>query len=85
VHAIVHLRTRLESGATVPIGWIAVGNPARILPPDQHDEIWAVQKPLNFSQWVYGFDRSTPDLMIQITHSLSELLGSHSKDTVLGS
>src|SRR5262249_16671835 len=63
VHATVHLRTRLEPGALVPIGWVAVGDPARTLPPDRHDEIWEVQKPLNFPQWVYGFDRSTPDLM----------------------
>jgi carbonic anhydrase/acetyltransferase-like protein (isoleucine patch superfamily) len=28
VHAIVHLRTRLEPKATVLIGWIAVGDPA---------------------------------------------------------
>lgn len=34
VHATVHLRTRLEPGAIVPIGWVAVGDPARILPPD---------------------------------------------------
>ena len=31
VHATVHLRTRLAPGATVPIGWVAVGDPARIL------------------------------------------------------
>jgi len=35
LHATVHLRTRLEPGATVPIGWVAVGDPASILPPDQ--------------------------------------------------
>jgi hypothetical protein len=73
----------LEPGTTVPIGWVAVGDPARILPPDKHDEIWAVQKPLNFPQWVYGFDRDTPEVMIHITRSLSELLGAHSDDTVL--
>ena len=33
VHAIVHLRTRLEPQTTVPIAWIAVGDPAQILPP----------------------------------------------------
>ena len=82
-HATVHLRTRLEPGTTVPIGWIAVGDPAHILAPDQHDEIWAVQKPLNFPKWVYGFDRDMPEVMIHITRSLSELLGAHSKDTVL--
>jgi carbonic anhydrase/acetyltransferase-like protein (isoleucine patch superfamily) len=80
VHATVHLRTRLDSGATVPIGWIAVGDPARILPPDRHEEIWAIQKTLDFPQWVYGFDRNTPDLMVQVTQRLSELLGPHAAD-----
>ena len=83
VHAIVHLRTRLEPEATVPIGWVAVGDPAHILPPDKHDEIWSVQKPLNFPEWVYGFDRSTPDLMIHVTRYLSEYLEGHSKDSVV--
>src|SRR5689334_24693805 len=27
----------------------------------KNDEIWAVQAPLDFPQWVYGFDRNTPD------------------------
>lgn len=85
VHAIVHLRTRLEPGAMVPLGWIAVGDPARILPPERHDEIWAVQAPLNFPQWVYGFDRTTPDLMVQITRRLSEVLGGHAHDSMIAS
>lgn len=64
----------------MPLAWIAVGDPARILPPDRHDEIWAVQGPLNFPQWVYGFDRDTPDLMVQVTRRLSDALGAHSRD-----
>jgi carbonic anhydrase/acetyltransferase-like protein (isoleucine patch superfamily) len=80
VHAVVHLRTRLEPGASVPIGWIAVGDPARILSPERHDEIWSVQKPLNFPDWVYGFDRDTPDLMRKITHRLSEKFAAHKGD-----
>ena len=84
VHAIVHLRTRLDPGAVVPIGWIAAGDPACILSPDRHDEIWAIVKPLNFPQWVYGFERSTPDLMVHITRSLSELLGTHAADGTVG-
>jgi len=82
-HGVVHLRTRLEPGASVPIGWIAVGDPARVLPPDQHDEIWAIQRPLNFPQWVYGFDRDTPELMIRICHYLSTSLETHRLDSVL--
>jgi carbonic anhydrase/acetyltransferase-like protein (isoleucine patch superfamily) len=80
VRGTVHIRTRLESGVTVPIGWVAVGDPARILPPDQHDAIWAVQAPLNFPDWVYGLDRATPDLMIEITKRLSASLGAHARD-----
>lgn len=80
VHGTVHLRTRLEPEAVVPIGWIAVGDPASILSPDRHDEIWALQKRLNFPEWVYGFDRSVPDLMVQVTERLSGLLGAHADD-----
>jgi carbonic anhydrase/acetyltransferase-like protein (isoleucine patch superfamily) len=82
-HATVHLRTKLPPGSTVPIGWVAVGDPAQILSPDRHDEIWAVQKPLNFPEWVYGYARETPDLMRNITHSLSEALGAHVADSVI--
>jgi carbonic anhydrase/acetyltransferase-like protein (isoleucine patch superfamily) len=83
IHATVHLRTRLAPGGVVPIGWVAVGDPARILSPDRHDEIWAVQGPLDFPQFVYGFDRSTPDLMIEVTRRLSNVLGAHAEDAVL--
>lgn len=80
INGVVHLRTRLAPGSSVPIGWIAVGDPARILSPDKHDEIWEIQKPLNFPLMVYGFERDTPDLMIAITTRLSEALGAHAGD-----
>jgi carbonic anhydrase/acetyltransferase-like protein (isoleucine patch superfamily) len=51
VNGVVHLKTRLPEEATVPIGWVAVGDPASILPPDQHDAIWNIQEPLNFPSW----------------------------------
>jgi carbonic anhydrase/acetyltransferase-like protein (isoleucine patch superfamily) len=44
----VHLRTRLAEHSSVPIGWVAVGDPAQIFPPGEHDRIWEIQKPLNF-------------------------------------
>jgi carbonic anhydrase/acetyltransferase-like protein (isoleucine patch superfamily) len=83
VHAIVHLRTVLPEGAVVPHGWIAVGDPAQILPPDRHDEIWAVQEPLNFPDWVYGFPRDTPDLMRAVTERLASRLRAHAEDKIL--
>ncbi len=45
INGVVHLRTRVRSGETVPIGWVAIGDPATILPPNEHDRIWEIQKP----------------------------------------
>ena len=80
IHAVVHLKTRLEPGATVPIGWVAVGDPAEILSPDQHDAIWARQAPLNFPLTAYGLDRTTPELMVALTRRLSDELAAHRDD-----
>jgi carbonic anhydrase/acetyltransferase-like protein (isoleucine patch superfamily) len=77
INGIVHLRTRLEPGTVVPIGWIAVGDPAQLLPPDQHEAIWSHQKPLDFPGFVYGVDRNVPDVMQKITANLSVALGVH--------
>ena len=74
VHAVVHLRSRLEAGKVVPIGWVAVGDPAKLFSPDRHEEIWAKQKPLDFPGFVYGVDRETPDIMVEVTRKLSALL-----------
>jgi carbonic anhydrase/acetyltransferase-like protein (isoleucine patch superfamily) len=57
INGLVHLRTILPDDATVPINWVAVGDPAHILPPDRHDEIWAMQKPLDFPRYVFGVER----------------------------
>jgi gamma-carbonic anhydrase len=60
VNGVVHVNTVLEDGALVPIGWVAVGDPARVLPPDEHDEIWKIQEGLDFPQTLYGVPRGTP-------------------------
>lgn len=83
VHGVVHVRTTVPPGETVPIGWVAVGDPVRILPPSEHEKIWAIQKPLNFPLTVYGFDRSEAD-MVKITRRLSEALASHADDEASG-
>ena len=77
INGTVHLRTRLEPGTIVPIGWIAIGDPAQILSPDQHDAIDLLQKPLDFPRFVYGVDRSLPDVMKKITERLSMAIGTH--------
>jgi carbonic anhydrase/acetyltransferase-like protein (isoleucine patch superfamily) len=60
VRAVVHVNTALAPGTVVPIGWVAVGDPAQVFPPDRHDDIWAVQEGLDFPGTVYGVPRGTP-------------------------
>lgn len=82
INGIVHLRTRLEPGSVVPIGWIAIGDPAEILSLDQHEAISAQLTPLDFPRFVYGVDRSQPGVMPRITEGLSAALGIHRLEDV---
>jgi carbonic anhydrase/acetyltransferase-like protein (isoleucine patch superfamily) len=58
INGVVHVNTRIAAGATVPINWIAVGDPAHVLPPGEHDRIWRIQRELDFPGTVYGVKRA---------------------------
>ena len=58
INAVVHVNTAVPSGATVPIGWVALGDPAELLPPEQHERIWTVQEGLDFPRTVFGLARA---------------------------
>lgn len=85
INGIVHLKTLLPPDALVPIGWIAVGDPAQILPPAEHQRIWAIQQPLNFPLEVWGVERSTDgtSIMPRIMERYTRALERHRDDTIL--
>jgi gamma-carbonic anhydrase len=78
IHGVVQVNTVLEPGSTVPIGWIAVGDPAKILPPDRHDDIWAIQRELDFPGTVYGIPRGTDATTMM--RAQAEWFGAHRRD-----
>ncbi len=80
INAVVHLRTVLPEDAVVPIGWVAVGDPVLILSPDRHTEIAAAQRELDFPGYVFGVDRETPDVMVQLTERYGRSLARHADD-----
>jgi carbonic anhydrase/acetyltransferase-like protein (isoleucine patch superfamily) len=85
INGVVHLRTRLEPGALVPIGWVAVGDPAEILPPSEHARIWAIQYALDFPRTVFGLDRAPPEQFMPVmTERYAAALGRHREDRDLG-
>ena len=85
INGVVHVNTRLEADATVPIGWVAVGNPAILFPPEAHEEIWALQRDLDFPATVFGVDPPEPGStkMHEITQRYSELFGRHRQDRIM--
>ncbi len=85
INGVVHLKTYLPPNSTVPINWVAVGNPVKFFSPDRHDEIWQVQKSLNFPKSVYNVDRPKDGetIMPQITQYYSKLLSTHKDDEIL--
>ena len=85
VRGTVHLSTRLPPDAVVPIGWVAVGDPAQILPPERHDEIWRLQEPLGFPKEIFGVERPPPGStnMPEITRRYVKVLARHRADRII--
>jgi carbonic anhydrase/acetyltransferase-like protein (isoleucine patch superfamily) len=81
VNGVVHVNTVLEDGALVPIGWVAVGDPARVLAPGEHDEIWKIQEGLGFPETVYGVPRGTPPR--ELMRRQADWFAAHRDDRVL--
>jgi carbonic anhydrase/acetyltransferase-like protein (isoleucine patch superfamily) len=84
VNGTVHLRTSLPPDAVVPIGWVAVGDPADILPPGDHRRIWELQEPLDFPGTVFGVERGPAGTMMpELTRRYAGALGAHREDLQL--
>lgn len=81
VNGVVQVNSTLEPGAVVPIGWVAVGSPARILSPDRHEEIWAIQRGLDFPGTVYGVERSAG--MDELMRGQSSFYAAHDDDRIV--
>ena len=56
-----------------------MGDPATILPPDRHEEIWAIQRELDFPGTVYGVGRDVS--MRELMRRQSDFYGAHEDDS----
>ncbi|MEU4390768.1 gamma carbonic anhydrase family protein [Kribbella sp. NPDC023855] len=81
INSVLQVNSRLEPGTVLPIGWIAVGDPAQLFSPDRHEELWEIQQTLDFPTTVYGVPRGTP--MRDIMSRQSKYYGAHQQDTQL--
>jgi gamma-carbonic anhydrase len=82
IGAVVHVNSNLRPGSTVPIGWVAVGDPADLFPPDAHEELWPVQRAMDFPRTVFGLERAEAT-MERISARYAERFGRHRGDRVI--
>ncbi|MEV0209812.1 gamma carbonic anhydrase family protein [Streptomyces sp. NPDC050788] len=82
INSVLHANSVLPPGTVLPIGWIAAGTPtARLFAPGDHDELWPVQKELDFPGTVYGVARGTS--MRDIMTRQTDFYGAHLDDRTL--
>lgn len=79
VNAVVHVNSSLPERTTVPIGWIAVGDPAQLFPPGAHEELWPVQRTMDFPGTVFGIGRDELT-MEKVARRYVERFGRHRDD-----
>jgi carbonic anhydrase/acetyltransferase-like protein (isoleucine patch superfamily) len=82
----VHLRTELPEGAFVPIGFIAIGRPGRVYPPDQAPTVHEELNKVGFMKEVFGVEtsgRTRREVMADAMRRYSRGLAAHAEDRVL--
>jgi len=85
INGVVHLKTVFPENETLPIGWVAVGNPMKMFSADKHDEIWEIQKKANFPNLVYDIPEraNLSDINKKLCETMSERLKEHKSDRIL--
>jgi gamma-carbonic anhydrase len=83
IGAVVHVNSALAEETTVPIGWIAVGDPAELFPPEAHDRLWPIQRAMDFPGTVFGLNRSEAT-MERVTARYADSFGRHRGDRIVG-
>jgi carbonic anhydrase/acetyltransferase-like protein (isoleucine patch superfamily) len=78
INSVLHVNSRLEPETVLPIGWIAAGDPAEVFSPDRHEELWDIQRDMDFPGTVYGVSRGSS--MREIMARQVDLYGEHRND-----
>ncbi|MEV4254087.1 gamma carbonic anhydrase family protein [Spirillospora sp. NPDC049652] len=81
INSVLHVGSRLEAGSVVPIGWVAVGAPAQLFSPDRHEDIWQVQRKMDFPGVVYGLSRDAS--MREVMAGQVAFFGEHMNDRMV--
>jgi gamma-carbonic anhydrase len=82
INGVVHVNSRLRPRTTVPIGWIAAGDPTQLFAPGDHEELWKVQEKMDFPGTVFGLSRESATMQ-RVCARYAERFGHHREDRLL--
>ena len=83
-NAVIYINTVVPSGAAVPMGWFAGGQPAELVPPGNWERIRAIMGPLDYPGTVFGVGTShASSPMPDIARRYSRGLALHHNDRIL--
>jgi carbonic anhydrase/acetyltransferase-like protein (isoleucine patch superfamily) len=77
----VHANSRMVADSWLPIGWVAVGDPARLLAPSESEEISRIQRTLNFTGAAFNLSREASQA--EVAERYGRALGRHAEDVIL--
>ncbi len=86
INAVVHIGTKCPGGTLVPIGYIAFGDPARIVSPSDAPTIHREIAAIGFTKSVFGFEAKSlvdPKAIEELCQKYSRALSRHRDDTVV--
>ena len=84
INGVVHIKARVAAGTVVPIGWVAIGDPAEVLPPDNDERITGLLLDAHFARTVFGIDsQRREEIMPELTRRYAAALARHGDDRPL--
>jgi carbonic anhydrase/acetyltransferase-like protein (isoleucine patch superfamily) len=85
IGGIVHINSELEAQSVVPIGWIAIGKPAQLFPPSEHDLYNDLLARLDFAKTVFRAGKRLDGYMdvAEATTRYAKFLKSHLHDRLI--
>ncbi len=81
-HVIVGPHAHINGAEVDDDAFIATG--AALFPPDRHEEIWTIQRELDFPGTVFGLPRDSPALPAAVARRYADWLASHRSDRPAG-
>lgn len=83
IGAVVHIRTVLPAESSVPILWIAVGDPPEFYPAQDGERVLAHLRRLDFVSTVFGVERKDRRHMPEVAKRYTRALARHRNDRVV--